>query len=104
MVDFELLFRQSPNPYMVVDRDLRYLAVNEAYASILSTTVEALIGRPVFEAFPGEVDGDGRAQSAAVQRSILRAFETGRPDMLALVPYTIERDTPTGRVAMTLSS
>ena len=28
---------------------------------------------------------------------MLRVFETGRPDMLALVPYTIERETPDGR-------
>jgi signal transduction histidine kinase len=97
VVDFELLFRQSPNPYMVVDRDLRYLAVNDAYASILSTTVDALVGRRVFDAFPGEVDGDGRAQAEAVRHSILRAFATGHPDMLALVPFTIERETAAGR-------
>ncbi|KGQ18728.1 PAS domain S-box protein [Lysobacter dokdonensis DS-58] len=98
MVDFEALFRHSPNPYMVVDRDLRYLAVNDAYASIIGTMPEALVGRRVFDAFPGEVDASGQSQSDAVRRSILRVFDTGRADMLALVPYTIERETPTGRV------
>ena len=97
MVDFEVLFRDSPNPYMVVDRDLRYLAVNRAYAAILSSTTDALVGRRVFDAFPGDVDDAGQSESDAVRRSILRVFQTGRPDMLAIVPYTIERDTPDGR-------
>ncbi len=96
MVDFEALFRQSPNPYMVVDRELRYLAVNDAYAAILGTTPQALVGRCVFDAFPGEVNDQGDSQSDAVRRSMLRVFETGRPDMLALVPYAIERETPEG--------
>ena len=97
MVDFEALFRHSPNPYMVVDRDLRYLAVNQAYASVLSTTVDALLHKRVFDAFPGDVDAAGHAQSDPVLRSIMRVFETGQPDMLALVPYTIDRETPQGR-------
>jgi PAS domain S-box-containing protein len=97
VLDFEALFRHSPNPYMVVDRELRYLAVNEAYATLLSTTTQALVGRRVFDAFPGEVDDAGHSQSDAVRRSMLRVFETGRPDMLALVPYTIEREAPDGR-------
>ncbi|MGO4550672.1 PAS domain-containing protein [Lysobacter sp. 2RAF19] len=97
MLDFEALFRHSPNPYMVVDRELRYVAVNEAYATLLSTTTQALLGRRVFDAFPGEVDDAGHSESDAVRRSMLRVFETGRPDMLALVPYTIEREAPDGR-------
>ena len=72
MVDFAALFRHSPNPYMVVDRDLRYLAVNEAYATILSTTADALVGRRVFDAFPGDVDDAGHPEADAVRRSILR--------------------------------
>ncbi|WP_197427195.1 PAS domain-containing sensor histidine kinase [Noviluteimonas gilva] len=98
MVDFEALFRHSPNPYMVVDRDLRYLAVNQAYASIVGATTDALVGRRVFDAFPGDTDTDGHSESDAVRRSMLRVFQTGRPDMLALVPYTIERESPEGRL------
>ena len=98
MVEYETLFRSSPNPYMVVGTDLRYLAANEAYASLLSTSADALVGRYLFELFPGEVGAAGESQSDRVRRSILRAFETGRPDVLALVPYAIERETPAGRV------
>jgi PAS domain-containing protein len=83
---------------MVVGTDLRYLAANEAYASLLSTSADALVGRYLFELFPGEVGAAGESQSDRVRRSILRAFETGRPDVLALVPYAIERETPAGRV------
>src|SRR5690242_18303523 len=82
---------------MVVDRDLRYIDVNESYATLLGTTRQALIGRGVFEAFPGETDPAGNPESDAVRRSILRVFATGRPDMLALIPYTIERVAHDGR-------
>ena len=98
VVDFEALFRHSPNPYMVVDRDLRYVALNQAYATLLGTTAEALLGHRVFDAFPGDTDATGHAESDSVRRSIERTFTTGRPDMLALIPYTIARETPDGIV------
>ena len=98
MVDFQALFRHSPNPYMVVGPDLRYLAANEAYAAAVSTSADALIGRYLFEVFPGDAGADGPSQSDRVRHSIERAFATGRPDVLALVSYAIERETPQGRV------
>jgi PAS domain S-box-containing protein len=90
VVDFQSLFRHSPNPYMVVGPDLHYLAVNQAYAQVLETTVDALVGRSLFEVYPGNVGTDGRAESDPVRTSIERVFATGQPDMLALIPYTID--------------
>ena len=66
MVDFQALFRHSPNPYMVVGPDLRYLAANEAYAAAVSASVDALVGRFLFEVFPGDAGADGPSQSTVV--------------------------------------
>jgi len=98
VVDFEAVFRHSPNPYMIVGTDLRYLAANQAYASAVSATVESLIGRHVFDAFPGGVDTQGRSETDPVRLSIERVIATGKPDALAIVPFAIERETPQGRV------
>lgn len=99
VIDFESVFRHSPNPYMIVGADLRYLAVNEAYAQLLDTTAGRLVGRYVFEAFPGNIDAQGRAEADPVRQSIERVIATGKPDMLALVPYTIESETADGAVS-----
>ena len=54
VVDFGDVFRHSPSSYMILDRDLRYVEVNECYSSVVGMEREALIGRYVFEAFPEE--------------------------------------------------
>jgi PAS domain S-box-containing protein len=96
VVDFAALFQRSPNPYMVVDRGLRYLAANDAYAAILDTTPDALVGRALFDVFPGQLDDQGRPQADPVRDSIERVFRTGQADHLALVPYSVVLDTPGG--------
>jgi len=98
LVDFEAVFRHSPNPYMIVGPDLRFLAANQAYANAVSLTVDALVGHYLFDVFPGDVDSAGRQQADPVRMSIERVIATGKPDALALVPFAIERDTPQGRV------
>jgi PAS domain S-box-containing protein len=98
LVDFAALFDASPNPYMVVDAELRYLAVNAAYLATVGANAEALIGRHLFERFPGDVDAAGQRQAERVRASIERVFATGRPDVLALIPFSIARETPEGPV------
>ena len=44
-VDFASLFKRSPNPYMVLDRELRYVAANDAYLRVTGATLEGLVGR-----------------------------------------------------------
>jgi PAS domain S-box-containing protein len=51
-LDFQALFNHSPNPYMVLDRELRYVAANQAYLRVTASRLEALVGRSVFDAFP----------------------------------------------------
>ncbi|MFP5406528.1 MAG: PAS domain-containing protein, partial [Gammaproteobacteria bacterium] len=47
------LFRLSPNPYMVLDRDFVFVDANDAYLRATGRTLQELIGRNLFEAFPG---------------------------------------------------
>jgi PAS domain S-box-containing protein len=98
-LSFDALFQHSPNAYMVLDRELRYLDANEAYSLLVGMPRAQLVGRCLFDVFPGSVETDGTSQSDIVRRSIERAFETGQRDTLALIPYTITLDSPDGPIA-----
>jgi PAS domain S-box-containing protein len=51
-LDFQTIFDSSPNPHMVLDRDLRFVAANAAYLRAIALRREDVIGRPLFELFP----------------------------------------------------
>ncbi|WP_299324341.1 HWE histidine kinase domain-containing protein [Parasphingopyxis sp.] len=51
-IDFAELFDQLPASLMMLDRDLRFVACNQAYLSVTGANAEDLIGRYVFDVFP----------------------------------------------------
>jgi PAS domain S-box-containing protein len=95
---FDALFHASPNAYMVLDRDLRFLEANQTYALLTGMPRERLLGRELFELFPGSPNPDGSNQADILRASLERALATGERDTLALIPYAIEADTPEGKV------
>lgn len=90
-IDFARLFRVLPSPYMILDRDLRYVEVNDAYCTVLERRREDLIGAYLFDAFPDPGES-GRRLKASLQR----VLETGLTDSLPLIPYAIERPAARG--------
>ena len=97
-VPFDRLFQQSPNAYMVLDRNLRYLEVNRAYELLTGHARDQLIGRSLFELFPGTVNDDGTVQADVLRASLERVLATGERDTLALIPYGIQTMTCDGPV------
>ncbi|GAB6196775.1 PAS domain-containing sensor histidine kinase [Lysobacter xanthus] len=95
---FDLLFQCSPNAYMVLDRELRYVEANEAYSLLVGVPRARLLGQRLFDLFPGSVEVDGTSQADVLRRSLERALETGERDALALIPYAITVSTPEGEV------
>jgi PAS domain S-box-containing protein len=90
--DFKAVFESSPNPYMVLDRELRFVAANAAYLRATGTTREALIGRHLFEAFPHDPQ-DPRNQNARLLReSLERVLSSRAPDVIAFIPYRVPRE------------
>ena len=88
-VDFRALFEQLPTSYMVMDRALRYVAVNDAYLATTGRTREELLGAFVFDAFPPTPDALDETGVSRVQRSFERARDTGRTDTMPLQKYDI---------------
>ena len=51
-IDYVELFRAAPSPFMILDRDLRYVDANACYLATVGTTLDELRGRCVFDVFP----------------------------------------------------
>ena len=90
-VDFLALFQHSPNPYMVLDPQLRFVAANDAYLEVTGRRLEDLIGRHVFDAFPHDPADPGNESAALLRQSLERVLATGQPDVLALIRYRVPR-------------
>ena len=88
-IDYGALFHRAPNPYVVLDRELRIIDMNEAYLAVTMSRRDAIVGRNLFEAFPNE--GSINDPSVAlVRESLLKALREARTDHLAIVEYQIE--------------
>lgn len=90
-IDFERLFDVLPGPHMVLDRNLSYVAANEAYERATMRERADLLGRYLFDLFPNDGDGGRRLRA-----SFERVFETGERDTLAYIPYDIPRPAAQG--------
>ena len=89
-VDHTALFAAMPTPYLVLTPDLVIADANPAYLARTGRELAELVGRDVFEAFPGnpnEVDPDGGV--AKVRASLERARDTGRPHAMSVQEYDI---------------
>jgi PAS domain S-box-containing protein len=92
MLDFEALFEDSPNPYTVLDRELRHVAANRAYRETTGRTAEELIGRRIIDVFPHDPADPRNESRARLAASIERVFATGERDVLPLIHYRIAVD------------
>jgi PAS domain S-box-containing protein len=83
-LDFAGLFRLLPSPYMVLDLQLNFVEVNDAYCAVTERGRDELIGRNLFDLFPNDGPSGRR-----LRESLERVLETGRPDSLPLLSYPI---------------
>ena len=90
MVNFESLFEHLPSPYMVVDREFRYVAMNRAYENAVRMPKERAIGQKVFDLFPDAANG-GRLKG-----SFEHVFAKGEAHTLAFIPYEVPRSKEAG--------
>jgi PAS domain S-box-containing protein len=82
-LDYAALFQSLPVPFMVLDRDLRFVEANPAYCAITLSKRSDLIGRHVFDVFPESGDNLKRYRDA-----FERALD-GEENVIAMFPYSI---------------
>jgi PAS domain S-box-containing protein len=92
MIDFPAMMGCSPNPYMALDPEFRFLWANDAYLRATMRSWDEIEGEMLFEAFPPP----DPATKEVLRESIRRAFDTGEPDELAFIEYAIRN--PDGSV------
>ena len=88
-IDFEALFAASPNAYMLVDAELRFVAANPAYLRVTASRWEDLAGRHLFDVFPNDPANPNNDSVQLIRRSLDRVLTTGKTDELAFVPYAV---------------
>ncbi len=85
VIDFRLLFATLPTPFMIVDRELRFVEMNDAYLAVTSRTRDELIGRYVFDAFPES------PERMALFKSAFERALSGEANMLRESMFRIPR-------------
>src|SRR5688500_5324368 len=88
-LDFQAIFDASPNPYMVLDRELRYVAANTAYLQVTASRVEDLVGRHLFDVFPNDPENPDNQNARRLRESLRRVLASRAPDVLAFIPYRV---------------
>lgn len=83
-IDFRAVFDRIPTPYMLMDRDLVIVEMNQAYLEATGRSREQIQGRYVFDAFPSE--GESRR---LLEESLERTRDTGETDVIAVLHYAI---------------
>ncbi|HEX3765528.1 MAG TPA: PAS domain-containing protein [Kofleriaceae bacterium] len=87
--DLGAVFDASPNAYMVLDRDLRYVAVNRAYCTVTEHRREQLIGHCLIDVFPHDPANPSNDSARRLVGSLRRVFDTGERDVLPTIHYRI---------------
>lgn len=90
-IDFEALFKNSPNPYVLLSPFFTIVEMNEAYLRVTMRRREEIIGRNMFDAFPGTSDERGMANAVQLRDSLTRALQNRQADHIPLIHYDIAR-------------
>ena len=89
--DFLALFERAPGLRAVLDLDLTFVAASDAYCRATMTVREDILGRGIFDVFPGNPDDSGRQGVEALRASLNRVIQLRQPDAMPIVKYDIQR-------------
>jgi PAS domain S-box-containing protein len=90
-VDFQALFEQAPGLYLILDPELRIVAVSDAYLAATMTDRNRIIGRDIFEVFPDNPEDAGATGASNLRASLERVRGQQTPDAMAVQKYDIRR-------------
>ena len=91
MPDFRLLFQATPGLYLVLDPELRIVAVSDAYLRATMTKREEILGRGIFDVFPDNPDDPSATGVRNLRTSLERVLREKVPDAMAVQKYDIRR-------------
>jgi len=89
--DFRALFESAPGLYLVLDPDLRIVAVSDAYCRATMTRREDILGRGIFDVLPDNPDDPGADGVRNLRASLQRVQLDRVPDAMTVQKYDIRR-------------
>src|SRR5689334_3162626 len=89
--DFRALFEGAPGLYLVLDPELRIVAVSDAYLAATLTEREAILGRGIFDVFPDNPDDPAATGVSNLRRSLERVRDRRVADTMAVQKYDVQR-------------
>ncbi|MGY6531265.1 PAS domain S-box protein [Glycocaulis sp.] len=94
---FQSLFESAPSKFLVLEPDeYRVIAISDQYLEAVMRKRSDIMGRPLFELFPGE-PGDDEDQGRRVIEALLdKVKATGLPEAIPITRYAIERPADQG--------
>ena len=90
-VDFRALFEAAPGLFLVLDTDLRIVAVSDAYLAATMIRRDDVLGRGIFEVFPDNPNDPAATGVGNLRASLERVRKTAKPDTMAVQKYDIRR-------------
>jgi signal transduction histidine kinase len=94
--DFRALFEGAPGLYLVLDPELRIVAVSDAYLRATMTRRDQIIGRGIFEVFPDNPDDPNATGVGNLSASLDRVRQKRVADTMAVQKYDIPRPAEEG--------
>ena len=88
-LDFEALFGATTSPYLVLDRALTIVEVNDAYLRGTGMTRDSVLGRHVFDAYPAGSSDSDVANIAKLRSSFERVLEQRTAEQIDFLRYDI---------------
>lgn len=90
-LDFRLLFESAPGMDLVLDTDLRIVAVSDAYLAATMTERDGIIGSDLSEIFPDDSQDQSGSVTDDLRSSLEIVLSTGKPDTMPLRKYDFGR-------------
>jgi signal transduction histidine kinase/ActR/RegA family two-component response regulator len=94
--NFRALFEAAPGLYLVLDPDLRIVAVSDAYLNATMTRREEIMGRGIFDAFPDNPEDPEATGVRNLSASLERVRRQRVSDTMAVQKYDIQRPAEEG--------
>jgi signal transduction histidine kinase/CheY-like chemotaxis protein len=94
--DYRTLFEAAPGLFLVLEPDLRIVAVSDAYLRATMTTREDILGRGLFEVFPDNPDDPHADGVSNLRTSLDRVRSELVSDTMAVQKYDIRRPASEG--------
>ena len=93
MLDYQKVFESAPTLFLVLGADEGFpiLDASDAYLRATYTERDAIVGLPLFAAFPDNPEDPAATGLKNLQSSLKRVLTHGRPDTMAVQRYDVRK-------------